>query len=164
MYNVAHLRQRIKYFVEEWKHFSFRCLRDIVHAFARVVSDPSILVREAGKHRWYNLLQVPRDLLEWGERALRRSDVGVTYGSQGYGGRSQAYQASVSSVWLVYGIRIVLTQLIYYSAYSVVVVGIQRLPYKLFEPGRCWVRIDSALRNLRRKADSRRTASWSYSL
>lgn len=54
----SYLAQGIEHVVEKRQDLAFGNLGNIVHAFARIVSNPCILIGEAGKHRGNNLFQV----------------------------------------------------------------------------------------------------------
>jgi len=59
----SHLAKRIEDIVEIYQNLALGNLCDVVHAFASIVSDPSILIGEAGEDRWNNLAQIPGNFL-----------------------------------------------------------------------------------------------------
>jgi hypothetical protein len=58
MANIAHLAQRIEYFVEIHQNLSFGYLGDVVQAFRREVTDSVLRVHEAVEQRVHELVHV----------------------------------------------------------------------------------------------------------
>ena len=58
-----YLAQGIEHIVEEKQDLAFRNLCDVIHAFAGIISDSCILIRETCQHRRNDLFQVLRNLL-----------------------------------------------------------------------------------------------------
>lgn len=60
----THLAELVENAVKVDQNFALGNLGNVVHGFTSVVSHPSILVGETGKHRRYYLGQVARQFLE----------------------------------------------------------------------------------------------------
>lgn len=60
---TTYLAQRVKHLVEVYQDLSLGDLCNVVHALARIVSDPSILIREASENGRDDLAEIAGDFL-----------------------------------------------------------------------------------------------------
>lgn len=81
-----YLAESVKDLVEIYQYLPLCNLGNVIHAFARIVTDPGILIGEAGKHRRYYLFEVLSDFLH------KRSALQESILIQGTN-RSQSYRS-----------------------------------------------------------------------
>lgn len=58
-----YLAESVEYVVKIYQNLSFCHLRNVVHSFACIITNPSVLVGEASQHWRNDLLQVSGELL-----------------------------------------------------------------------------------------------------
>jgi hypothetical protein len=61
---ATHLAERIEDLVKVDEDLAFRNLGDVVHALARIVSDPRILIGEAGEDGGDDFFEIASDFLQ----------------------------------------------------------------------------------------------------
>lgn len=104
--------------VEVFKNLALGDFGNVVHCFASIVPNSCILIGEASQHRWNDDLKVTRE-----------------FGAQSDSSSSQAYEAAIAGMRLVYGVGVLIAQLVKNGGDPIVVLCGDELTYDALEPG-----------------------------
>lgn len=104
--------------VKVFENLALSNFGNVVHCFAGIVPNSCILIGEASQHGWDDDFEVARK-----------------FGAEGDGGGGQAYEAPIASMRLVYGVGVLIAQLVKNGRDPGIVFCGDELTYDALEPG-----------------------------
>ena len=122
---ASYLAECIEDLIEVDENLPLCDLCDIVHALAGVVPNTRILVAKAGKDWRYDFFEIASNLLQQSELVTQQTGTCIvsTHRSKSYRGCCKPDEATIPSMRLVDGVRILMAELMHNLGYPVVVLG-----------------------------------------